>query len=763
MPTKDDKNLKKSESLRDKSSLLVHGMDNVLDDEDYKLNNIIQKTIIDTKTKLGKRTNNKPINYFNEINFGNAFNEIMVKKDTDSDVSKDNLDFKRMMTENPSINIGSMLLDESTRTLVYNNYRIINKHIPECANALNIYVDNILSPDDFTKLIFNIKYEGTDDKIMEAVSKNLKEISEKYQLEDKATEIIKEALMLGDSYCAVLSLEDELQTILNDPLYNDGILNEDTYEKFVKSISPEATDYQILENDISLTNEESDILKETFGVNDNIEKMLVETLNRNVQVGTKKELLREKFEAELDNRNRQVDIPDEYVKFGKKKRNKKGDNKPLFTNGSVIRRLVPERVVELNIDGTCYGYYYAEEAMDATKHLGMTSGRDVKGDINLAANGTIASTNTVELNPTSTASVQLGISDQKLRVISDIFLKNITKKIDKKFLRDNKEFKDFIYDLLRQDFIIKKGLRLTYFRPDEVIKFEVEPVYKDIIFIAKMYLSILTNNLLIKLGRAHDKRIFYVNVGADAKYEEAINSIINDVKTKDYKMENLNDFNTILNLAPGRFDDYFMPTINGDRPIDIDTLPGMDVDMNNDFVEYLKNSLMSGMGVPRNLIDVTSDVDFARTISAMNSNFVRSVIKYQKKLTPPFTRFLQILYRNEYRFVNDGENKENLVDLHNIKVSFPSPATLSMNNILDQLQAADQNAEYISSQLYPLTNDQRNEEKRIMLKTLIVKDLVPSVDWERYSELMKKVETEGAKSKIENPTQPEMDPYSQGY
>ena len=66
--------------------------------------------------------------------------------------------------------------------------------------------------------------------------------------------------------------------------------------------------------------------------------------------------------------------------------------------------------------------------------------------------------------------------------------------------------------------------------PDEVIKFEVPAVYKDITFFAKLYLAILTNNLLIKLGRAHDKRIFYVNVGADAAYEQAIQNVIADSK-----------------------------------------------------------------------------------------------------------------------------------------------------------------------------------------------------------------------------------------
>lgn len=68
-------------NLRDKSSIVSYGIGSQLDDENREISNIIQQTIIDTKKKLGERTNGKPINYFNEINFGNAFSALFVDKD----------------------------------------------------------------------------------------------------------------------------------------------------------------------------------------------------------------------------------------------------------------------------------------------------------------------------------------------------------------------------------------------------------------------------------------------------------------------------------------------------------------------------------------------------------------------------------------------------------------------------------------------------------------------------------------------------------
>ena len=766
MAKRDNINEKNLENLRNKSSFLAYGVDEQLSDENIQLKNIVQQTIIDTKKKLGERTNEKPINYFNELNFGNAFNELFVDKknenQTEADKARNSQNFKRYITDNQQIDIGALMAEDASRTVLFNNYRIIHKHIPECAQALQIYKDNIMSPDDFTKLIFNIKYEkAINEEARKLVDERIDSISLKYELEHKADKIIEETLELGESYYAVISLENELSSMLSDPIRST--LNED----YIRTIDPDTVSVPILSENILLNSEELEALSECFELKEgetlnekDASVFIASCVNENVVIGSSKELLLEKIEADKDKSKN--DIPDDFYKkrsVGRPRKNS-GDTKPMYINGSALRYLKPEKIVELKIDNVCYGYFYAEEIANNipnTTYLGNASGRSVNGTMSLASNSTISGTTGSTYSPVSSAAAQLGIGEAKMKLISNLFLNSISKKIDKEFVRKNKQFKDFIYDLVRQDYIIKKGVKLTYFKPDEVIKFEVDPVYKDITYFAKLYLSILTNNLLIKLGRAHDKRVFYVNVGADAAYEQAIQSVIEDIKTKDYKMENLNDFNTVLNLTPGRFDDYFIPQINGDRPVEIDTLAGMDVDMNNEFVEYLKNSMMSGMGVPRNLIDVTSDVDYARSISAMNANFVRSVIRYQKRLTPAFTRMYQKLYENEYRYLNDQEAEQDEIDIDSIRVQFPSPATLSMTSMTEQIQSAEQNADFIASQLVVPKTDGSNEQERMELKSMIVKDLVPSIDWEKYEKMRDEMKRNVEKEKIgEPPVDPNM-------
>ena len=68
----------------------------------------------------------------------------------------------------------------------------------------------------------------------------------------------------------------------------------------------------------------------------------------------------------------------------------------------------------------------------------------------------------------------------------------------------------------------------------------------------------------------------------------------------------------------------------------------MDIDIaNNTFLDWLRKSMMNGMYIPANLIDSMNDLDYARTLSAQNANFVRSVVTYQQKFQESFTLLIQ--------------------------------------------------------------------------------------------------------------------------
>jgi hypothetical protein len=773
-PTSDDlKGL--TQNISDKTGRAIYGMGLELDRESDEIRDIIRQTMTDTSAKYGSRANGKVIDYFNELNFSKAFFDL--NKDTlDAKTKKEaeinpDITFKKYMSERDIGSVSELLAGETPRITMYGNYRAIYNHIPEAAQALDTFKDNIMSPDDFTKLIFNLNYDNDlDADLRNEVLQQLEDLSDKYELSELADEVISGSLLYGDQFVAILSIESEMSRMMDDPLMKGmGTLNEDVVRKFDIA----KVDIELNKTDIHVTKPLLEAFAEGFVSNtedgeaevelnlteDNLAEYIASLVNNNVIIGSKNELLLERISAELQHSG--VDIPDskESKKRGRKAKNE--DNKPLYVNGSTIKILDPSKVVELKVDNTVYGYYYAEDSNPAnlpnSGYLGQSTGRE--NNVNMGANMINVNVNNSKFTPQSSSFTLSRMSDSKSNLIASVFIDSIAKKVNKDFIRHNKEFKDFIFALLKQDYIMRKEVKLIYFLPEEVVAFKVPAIYRKITFFAKLYLAMLTNTLLVKMGRAHDKRVFYVDVGADADYEQSIVKVIQDIKTKEFKMDSINDVNTILNLNPGAFDNYYIPTINGEKPIDIETLPGMDMELNNEFLEFLRTSMMTGIGVPRTLIDETVQTDFARTLSARNANFVRSIIQYQRKLTLPFTKILRRLYKHEYAYSgNQVSNNSQLVNENDISVSFPSPATLNMTNIADQIQIADANASFAVDQMVFSDPTGSNDEKRMKLKAKIIRELLPAIDWDKYDDFLKEIEIDEVGKKAANPNDP-MDPY----
>jgi hypothetical protein len=63
---------------------------------------------------------------------------------------------------------------------------------------------------------------------------------------------------------------------------------------------------------------------------------------------------------------------------------------------------------------------------------------------------------------------------------------------------------------------------------------------------------------------------FYIEVDLDDDSEAVVQSFIRDTKTKDIKMSNFGqDINTLLQSV-GTFQDYFIPVVDGNKPVEID-------------------------------------------------------------------------------------------------------------------------------------------------------------------------------------------------
>lgn len=698
---------------------------------------------------------------------------------------------KKVMQENSQSAV-QIMASEGSRVLDYQNYKAICDNIPECSMALETYVSNILSPDDFTKSIFNVFYQGEDEKASQAVKTKVNALIEKYDLEEKTDKIVSDTCKLGDCFVAVLPYRTEMGKLLYSNQDNGSgsqrANQTELYEQacFKDLKLGERDQFQEVKKgtDIKLDLEEEMAVNEFFGIQpqttqtketdeskgkddkseikqdplDMSEQCVADFINTKIHVKSVTSLFEDRAAAEFDSsvifNKDQIDIDDSKLGGKNGKAPKKLQTTPVVdVSGSSVRFLDPDRTVKLEIDDVCYGYYYIEP--------GFTPGQNQTAYD--SQNGKYYATTTNPLNPsltpqgsvvqqsnvtTSQQSQNLNVSDEKLQLIANVFLKGIGKKLNKKYIENNKQFKDIIYSLLKQRYIINNGISVTYFLPSEVIHFKTKSIFSNIVFFAKLYLANLTNIVLIKLGRGHDKRVFYVNAGLDNNHEQAIAKVVQDVKTKEFKMSNIGSIQSLLSLNPGAFDDYYIPVSNGEKPVDIETIQGMDQDLNNDFMEFLRKSMIQGTGLPQAILEANESIEFARQIAAQNANFCRKIIRIQKQLSNPFSDFIRALYRNEYQQSLDKADLLSTVDLSKLQVQFPSPGSLNMSNMNEQLIQAQNAADAISKVLIPEVADQSTQDQESFLKAKLIKELVPYLPWDKYEQLMEDSKAEITKSHI---------------
>jgi len=109
---------------------------------------------------------------------------------------------------------------QGARIARYKSYQATISLINYAMRALNVLVDNILSPDDITKQALEIKPKLSlnDDTPIASKVRYVKEVIEQVKLERKLDVIVRSTLLFGDLFCEVGGPKDALtsQTLLTE-------------------------------------------------------------------------------------------------------------------------------------------------------------------------------------------------------------------------------------------------------------------------------------------------------------------------------------------------------------------------------------------------------------------------------------------------------------------------------------------------------------------------------------------------------------------
>jgi len=150
---------------------------------------------------------------------------------------------------------------QGSRIYRYKSYQAIVSNINYAIRALDVLVDNILSPDDITKQVLEIKPQSqlTENTTIDSSVRYVREVVKHTKLERKLDTIVRNTLLSGDLFCEIGSAKTALtsQTLLTEGLnyketitenYKNGLL-EDINEKIDGGSIKVTLDYTSLYED----------------------------------------------------------------------------------------------------------------------------------------------------------------------------------------------------------------------------------------------------------------------------------------------------------------------------------------------------------------------------------------------------------------------------------------------------------------------------------------------------------------------------------
>jgi acylphosphatase len=302
---------------------------------------------------------------------------------------------------------------------------------------------------------------------------------------------------------------------------------------------------------------------------------------------------------------------------------------------------------------------------------------------------------------------------------------------------------------------------------------------------------IMANPALMRNSiRRPERLVWYIDVGVDNDGNNAVQNFIRTIKQREVKFSNLKDITTTINQI-GEFHDFYVPTYNGERPVEVETLNmGGASEVDSPFLEYLRKAIIGGMGVPAAFVGYSEEVAFARSLTMDNGRFLRRVVRHQKHYGKAASKVYQILYRNEYISLDqltgaakqtdpdekkpdekdasegkskakgkagqaksadaaaEAENRMDSVEISQIFVRFPSPATLNLTNMSDAINQAQP----VSDFLVETVAAGESDETKGAFKKRVMRELMPQVHWDRYEKMLEEARVEAERKKVNPPS-----------
>ena len=636
------------------------------------------------------------------------------------------------------INQDNTLFSELKQHLLLNNkfyetiadYELLRRAIPEISRVINLLINSVIIPEVISSETYNLSYDFND-RVTTELNKKLRE---KYEIDKKIRTIVENYFVIGTEYITVVPYKAVVEAIKSDSF------NTSSRKKLLKesSLQIDTKNSMIITESVFIDSldekEQASFNKLTGNIKTSEMKNFNNSMNEyigsiNIYKSNKK-LMYESAIVDAVSSDSSFMFESSFEEFfsdSKKMKMKKNSNDGLniiddkdYDNlkitGCKIERLDPARVFPLRIKDTIVAYIYLEERRDDALQYNLQS--NIKNNFSFSRSG-----------------LYNGSTEYNLKLLENRMIKEIGGRIlanlSPKFLEVNFDNMDILYEFLRDNHIHRVQKDIIMLHPDDVIEFKRSDgsLMKNAVFFAKLYLLMIINNILIKVRKGSDRTLYYVDNGLSNDIEGSVMAAIQAIQQSQVR---LSDVGTIAGIigAVGSTVDLFIPqSSDGSKPINTEIVPGQTVQMDEDFLQFLIKSIILSFNMPPNVVDTTSDVEFAKTIAASNLEVATSTALSQAELNPPLTELFKkiMLYELDLTEEEVESIKATLIPSRSMLIQMTGDLINTTKDLANNL--ADIN----------ILGDDEN------LKKMFVKEFVRkyyNYDWDSIDEILSKIKEE---------------------
>lgn len=611
----------------------------------------------------------------------------------------------------------------------YKIYEAIVSNINYCHRALSVLVDNILSPDDITKISLEIRPETfLEDKTeTESKSKLIEEIVQQLKIEESLHLLVRNTLEFGDLFCEIADDKTALtsRSILSEADYRELISSDiESDKKEILTYKKDKETYQITMDYSSFTeaekietNKEDEAIKITdvklifhdprfvvklqsalfpmcFGylvfpqVTIFPGALIQDEPINDICVSILKSL--EKKIPQIKELRDSEDLKDIVKSMISKTDNNMAMN---------IRYVPPDKVVHFKVPSTKY-YPYGESIFDSCQFNAKvlialetalaiqrisrsTEKRKISIEIGLPRDArkaveamkeefrkrkiSLDSFGSVDTIPCLDLSTEIRLVKKEPMTLDNII----------KGFNEGYSFKVYSYDCQSGEVYPDKVVRARITGKDvEGVKVTLDNNESEICTPDHLWMlrdgtyvqakELKTGDSLMPLYTRSYSSIMVKSVEV---FKERIT--VGDIETERFHNFGLQSGVFVHNSQISTFEDIYIPQKDGKPYIDIDTFTGGNVDIRSkvDELKFIRDSIIASLGVPPSFIGIEENLSNKAALGEESILFARTIISNQTFIGHQINELIQ-------KVLDLTHPEEALTLLDNISIALPSPRSL---------------------------------------------------------------------------------------